>query len=194
MPQPATAHNYPDLDSSPCDAAYRLRLRERDVPTVTHFTDFFYVPIRNKIRHGVSSKQADDLVQDVFVAIFSRIDAGEPQDPAKLAGYVFGICRHILLRNWDPKRHINLVDADLSLFADARDRADIRLIKKLDQGLVHRIIQRMQPRDREVIERIIFQEQDRPTAAREMGVTQDNLRLILCRALKRFRTDWDSLQ
>ena len=74
------------------DAEYLARLRARDPGTLAHFYDFFKLPVRNKIRHRCRWEDADDLVQDVFVAALKRIDAGEPEDPAKLPVYILGIC------------------------------------------------------------------------------------------------------
>jgi DNA-directed RNA polymerase specialized sigma24 family protein len=68
------------------------------------------------------------------------------------------------------------------------------MIRELSASLVRRLIGRLSARDRDAIERVFFREQDRPTAAREMGITQERLRVILFRALKRFRHEWDNIQ
>ena len=178
-------------DEFPFDAEYLHRLRDRDPATLTHFSDLFYTPIRNKIRHKIALGLADDLVQDVFVVVLARIDAGEPQDAQKLPAYVFGICHKVLLRAWDKRRRTKPVDLDLSILPDAQERADTGLINKLNRHLVRGIMEKMAARDRDALHREFFLQQQRSDASREMGVTQDNLRLILCRALKRFRSDWD---
>jgi len=146
------------------------------------------------MRHSFRRQDADDLVHDVFVAALTRIDAGEPRDPQKLPGYVFGVCRNVILKGWDENRKRATVDADLSLFADLIASAEAQLIRELDARLVRWILQKLSTRDRDALNRIFFLEQDRATAAREMGTTTENLRLILCRALQRFSREWDNIQ
>jgi RNA polymerase sigma factor (sigma-70 family) len=176
------------------DAEYLVRLRDREPGTLAHFCDFFYLPVRNSVRHRVTVERADDLVQDIFVATLTRIDAGEPNDPSKLPGYVFGVCRNVLLQGWRKARKHLPVDIDLSFFPDLEDRADVRLIKELDKRVVQNVMQRLAGRDRDAINRVFFLQQDRDAAAKGMNISQGNLRVILCRAMKRFRIEWDIFQ
>jgi RNA polymerase sigma factor (sigma-70 family) len=182
------------LDLFNFDAHYLVRVRERDPVTLAHFCDFFFLPIRNHIKHKLPRGPVDDIVQDVFVAALKRIDAGEPKEPCKLPGYVFGISNLLILRGISAIHKENVVDIDPSLFADARDRADVQVIKGLNQALVQRVVQKLSARDRDAINRVYFLQQDRPTAARGMNISQERLRTILCRALKRFRIEWDNIQ
>jgi len=169
-------------------------MRDRDPSTLAHFCDYFYLPIRNKVRHRFPRDVSDDLVQDVFVAALTRIDAGEPEHPQKLACYLFGICDKLILRVWRRERFNNpVVDFDPSLLPDARDRADIQLMKHLDERRVHRTLENLSsPRDRDALNRVYLLQEDRETVAREMGISRTQLRVILCRALQRFRDGWDN--
>lgn len=182
------------MDNFEFDTEYLVRLRDRDPGTLAHFCEFFHLPIRNHIRHKFPYDSGDDLVQDVFVAALKRIDAGEPQDPTKLPGYVFGISNRLILQGYRAIRKDEPVDVDPSLLPDVKDRADVQVIKALDQLMVRRLVLKLSSRDRDVINRLFFLQQDRATAARELGVSQVNLRLLLCRALKRFRCEWNNIQ
>jgi RNA polymerase sigma factor (sigma-70 family) len=182
------------LDHFNFDAEYLVRVRERDPVTLAHFCDFFYLPIRNHVKHKLPRGPVEDIVQDVFVAALKRIDAGAPEDPCKLPGYLFGISNLLILRGISHIQRDNVVDIDPSLFADASDRADVQVIKGLNQALVQRVVRKLSSRDREAINRVFFLQEDRPTAARQMNVSQERLRTILCRALKRFRIEWDNIQ
>jgi len=176
------------------DSEYLTRLRARDSGTVAHFCDFFYLPVRNKIRHKSRSEDAADLVQDVFVAALKRIDAGEPEDPAKLPGYIFGICNRVILQHWSGKKsRKDVVDLDAVVLKDLRESADVMLSNELQARRVREILQRLPARYRDAINRIYFEEQGRAEIASDDGVSRANLRLILCRALKRFRAEWYSV-
>jgi RNA polymerase sigma factor (sigma-70 family) len=174
------------------DAFYLVRLRDRETATLTHFCDYFYLPIRNLVRRQIKGHRADDVVQNVFVAVLAKIDSGQPNDPAKLPNYIFGICRNLVRREFaEAKKHLG-VDIDLSLFPDKEQQTDILIIKKLDARRVERTLQRLAPRYRDVLQRVYLLQQDRKIAASQMNVGQENLKVILCRALKRFRDEWNN--
>jgi len=174
------------------DDDYLARLRAKDRQTQNHFYDYFYIPIRNKVRHSFHGPDSDDVVQDVFAKAFERIDAGEPREPHKLPGYLFGICHNLLLQEYSRRRNQGAVtDVDMSKFEDRRESIEARLISKLDKSRVEFILEKLPQRYREAIERVYLWEQDRRMAALAMKTTIDNLRLILCRALQRFREEWE---
>jgi RNA polymerase sigma factor (sigma-70 family) len=173
------------------DAEYLARLRARDPGTLAHFYDSFKLPVRNKIRHRCRWEDAEDLVQDVFVAALKRIDAGEPEDPRKLPVYILGICRRMLLRHWDDPGK-NPVDVETVVLTDAQETADVRLDDELQVRRLRQVISELPPRYRDVIERACLQEQSRADIASEKGLSRSTVRLRLCRALKRLKKEWHS--
>ena len=173
------------------DAEYLARLRARDPVTLAHFSDFFKLPIRNKIRQRCRWEDAEDLVQDVFVAALKRIDAGEPEDPAKLPVYILGICKRTLLRHWDnPGR--NAVDVETVALADVQETADVRLDCELQARRVREVVSKLPPKYRDAVEYVYLQEQSRADIASKNGLNRSTLRLHLCRALKRLKKEWHS--
>jgi RNA polymerase sigma-70 factor (ECF subfamily) len=173
------------------DAVYLTQLRARESGTLAHFYDFFYLPVRNKMRHKCRWEDADDLVQDVFVAALKRIDAGEPEDAAKLPAYVFGICNRVLLRHWDGPGK-NEVDLESLVLTDVQEAADVRLEKDLQVRKLRQALDRLPPNDRDALDRAYLQEQGRADIASEKGLNRAALRLRICRALKRLRLEWHS--
>ena len=135
------------------DAAYLARLRDRDQSTLDHFCEYFYLPVRNKVKHNFPGRDIDDVVQDVFVAAIARIDRGEPRDPQKLPGYVFGVCRHLILREFSGRKRVPIADVEISGFADLQASIETRLIQDLNRRRVQRILARLSERDREAINR-----------------------------------------
>jgi RNA polymerase sigma factor (sigma-70 family) len=172
------------------DADYLTRMRAKDKDTLNHFYKYFSIPVRNKVAHSVAREDIDDIVQDVFAVVLARIDAGEPREPEKLPGYVFGICRNLILHEYDRKKNPPIPDMDMASFADLRESVEEHLIRGWPKGRCQFILSKLPARYREAIQRVYVMEQDRPTAAREMGTTTDNFRLILCRALQRFKELW----
>jgi RNA polymerase sigma factor (sigma-70 family) len=173
------------------DAEYLARMRARDKAALKHFYEYFALPIRNKIAHSVAWQDVEDLVQDVFAAVLSRIDAGEPREPLKLPGYVLHTCQNLIFHHYRKSRKEDVVVSEAIDFADVRESVEARLIRALSTEPVQHILQQLPVRYREAIHRRFVLEQDTPTAAREMGTTSQNFRLILCHALRRFRELWE---
>jgi RNA polymerase sigma factor (sigma-70 family) len=172
------------------DAEYLARVRAKDQATLKHFCEYFSTPIRNKVGHSLPRQNVDDMVQDIFAAVLERIDAGEPREPEKLPGYIFGICRNLILQEWDRKKNPPVPESDLASIADRRESIEALLVRSAPIQSVQFILKKLPDRYREAIERVYILEQDRQTAARAMGTTTDNLRLILLRALRKFRELW----
>jgi len=185
----STSNGRNQLSDYAFDAAYLARLRARDAGTLAHFYDFFYLPVRNKIRHKCRWEDADDLVQNVFVAALTRIDSGEPEDPAKLPRYILGIVRNLLLEHWrGPGK--DAVDLDAVVLTDGTEGADAQLDEALQSSRLREMVRKLPPKYRDVMERVFFQEQSRADVASETGLSLANLRLLICRGVKRLRKEW----
>ena len=172
------------------DAEYLARMRARDPATLKHFYEYFALPIRNKVAHSVPFKDVEDLVQDVFAAVLSRIDAGEPREPAKTPGYVLHTCQHLIYHHWRREKKDSVLIPEVPEFVDLRESVEARLISSLSSQPVKQIMEQLPARYREAIHRKFVLEQDTPTAAKAMGTTTQNFRLILFHAMRRFRELW----
>ncbi len=103
------------------DAGYLTRMRARDKATMKHFYEYFVLPIRNKVAHSVPWQDVEDLVQDVFAAVLSRIDAGEPREPSKLPGYVLHTCQNLIFHHYRQSRKESVLVNEFADFADVRE-------------------------------------------------------------------------
>ena len=173
------------------DAEYLARMRARDKATLKHFYECFALPIRNRVAHSVAWQDVDDLVQDFFAAILPRIDAGQPRDPAKLPGYVIHTCQNLIYHHWRRGKKNSLLVNEFSEFVDVCESVEAQMIRGLNNQPVQQILQELPVRYREAIHRRFVLEEDTPTAAKAMGTTSQNFRLILCHTLRRFRELWE---
>lgn len=135
--------------------------------------------------------EADDLAQDVFVAALQGIDAGAPREPSKLPAYMVGICKNVARRRIGDIVKNNTVDIADSDFPGHEVSVEDRLIGKSLVRAVQKVLRTLSARDREALIREFYFGQDRSQASRELGVSRDRLRLILCRALQRFGAKWN---
>ncbi len=171
------------------DANYLTRVRQRDDSTCTHFYNYFYLPVRNLLRHRLSDPEIGDTMQDVFAAALKGIEQGQPREPHKLPGYMAAICRNLAHQRYR-RRRMEFAEIEIDRLADAKASAEADLLKQFDRRRVRAVLQRLLPRDREALEREFLLEQDRDTIAGALGVTRVQLRLILFHAVRRFRAEW----
>lgn len=171
------------------DDEYVRRLREGDPVTVEHYFAYFTPLLTRTLRGRVSPNDVADAVQDVHVRVLTNLKNGKSIE--KLGPYVFGICTNVrkeyLRRDW----HAELIDADLVPFFEEYEE---RLQDKERHKRVNDAMQRLashHPRDAEVLDLVFLQEMERNVICRKLDITRDNLRVLLCRALKRFRDEYD---
>jgi RNA polymerase sigma factor (sigma-70 family) len=143
------------------------------------------------MRHKFAAQEADDFVQEVFAVALKRIDAGDPRDAAKLANYMWGICRHVVHQGIRERIRHQVLDFDFSILRDLMDRADVRLMKERDALAVQTVLARLRPKYREIIICEYFLELDREDARKKLKLGLNGYRITLFRALKRFRIEWD---
>jgi RNA polymerase sigma-70 factor (ECF subfamily) len=174
------------------DDDYVRRLRAGDRDTEEHMRSYFEPLLVAKFRGRVPPSEVADLVQDVFVAIIEAIlgDKG-PADGRKFGAWVHGIAVH-LLSNWyrahktttdsfDPLKHL---PPD-----PPRVLSDI-ILRELKEK-VHRVLDALRPsRDAKVLRAIFIDERDKDDVCAEFGIDRNYLRVLVYRALSRFRDDF----
>ena len=132
-----------------------------------------------------SASTAEDVTQDVFLALIRKNCAFDPERGA-LSGYLFGIARKLVLRHLDKSRPLTELDADhpsthrketvLSgdLAADLAHREDI--------AQLHRAILSLPKRYREVVVLCDLEELDYVAAAAALDCPIGTIRSRLHRA------------
>ena len=178
------------------DNDYVEQLRAGDFRTQEHFVGYFSRFIQIKLRSRLHSPGAiEDVRQETFMRFFDALHKEKIREPKSLGPYVNSICNNVLKEHYrydhDAERFVP-IDAeeapeipaplfDLTQRFDDRRRAE-KIQKALDQ---------LPERDRRVMRAIFFEERDKDEVCREYGITRDNLRLILHRAIQRLKHLYD---
>lgn len=178
------------MDFYAFDDDYVRRLREGDPATVKHYVGYFTPLLKAKLRGRVSPNDVDDVVQDVHKHVFTNLENGTPIQ--RLGPYVFGICNNVRMEYLRRDRHTQPIGDDPSFSSNE----DVRQ-RLIDEQRNKRVIDTMQrlrkrhPRDAEILDLLFLQEMDRNVICRKLDITRDNLRVLLCRALKKFRDEYE---
>ncbi len=127
--------------------------------------------------------EAEDVVQDTFVAAASRLD--QLREPRKVRAWLYAIARHEALRRARDRRR-QTPDDDLGDVTpdedvgpeEAVERRDLeRLVREAESGLV--------PRDRTVLELGIRRGLDGQELADALGVRRDHVYTLVANARRR---------
>ena len=171
------------------DAEYVRGLQAR-APGVTahflaHFTPLLNVKLRCALRCG---DQVEDLRQETFRRVFEAINVKQAlRDPARLPGFVAKVCQNVTaeyLRRRTPAPPECVTEPE-----DPHQDAEQLMLRELAARIVRDTMQRMCPRDREVLLMIFFEGADREAVSARFGVRADHVRLVIHRALARMRKE-----
>lgn len=172
------------MDQFTFDDEYLRRLRERDRDTTAHFVSYFgellQITLRSRLR---SAEAVDDVRQEVFYRFFKKID--ELREGAKLGAFVFSIRNNALLEHYrdDEKSRRDAAPPDEDWPTVEQD-----LIRKESAERVIALLAILKPRrDAEILRELFLNEKDKDEVCEQFGLTRENLRVVVHRALKRFR-------
>ncbi|MFY9644472.1 MAG: sigma-70 family RNA polymerase sigma factor [Terriglobales bacterium] len=171
------------------DEEYLRRLQAGDFPTQEHFRKYFTALMRVKLRFRLKSPEAiEDVQQETFVRFYIALRGGKIQHADRLGQWVNSTCNNVLRETYRQNVRTDSLDDDdapelpAAPFDVTKIVADRRAAEKVQQ-----VIEQLPERDRRVLRAIFFDERDKDEVCREMGITRDNLRLLLHRAKQRLK-------
>lgn len=136
------------------------------------------------LRHLGNPQAAADLVQDVLLMTIERLRAGQVREPDRLASYVLGMCRMVVL---DLKRTQGRRARILRRVADDGPAAGRSEDPPLDMGRLQACLERLAERERSVLVLTFHSGGTAAQVGRELGLTEANVRIIRHRAIRRLR-------
>ncbi|MBE0615095.1 MAG: sigma-70 family RNA polymerase sigma factor [Burkholderiales bacterium] len=182
MENPSIEHNADEalLVRRMCDAAPEVRraaeteLYRRLAPRVRLYG----------LRHLRDEHAAADLMQQVLLMTLERIRAGKLREPDRLASYVFGMCRMVVLeiRRGGARR-----ERLLQTFGEDLAMADAAVSPRFDQERLLHCMDDLPERERAVVMMSFFDEKPSAEVAGALGLSAGNVRVIRHRAIERLR-------
>ncbi len=174
------------------DESYVSRLRSGDFRTQEHFSAYFSTLIKIKLGSRVKSPEAiEDLRQETFARFFIALRDEKILRPECLGSFINSICNHVLFEYYRSSVHNgSLDDEEEKDFPDVRPDALDALGAKETEKKVREILQKLPPRDRQLLREIFLEERDKDEVCRELGVDRDYLRVLLHRAKQAFKASY----
>lgn len=136
------------------------------------------------LRHLRNAHAAQDLMQQVLLMTLERLRAGKLRQPEKLASFVLGMCRMVVL---EARRGTARREGLLRTYGDMSEAVDPPEPAELDQARLAGCLEKLPERERSVLVLGFFADKPADAVARELGMTPVNARVIRHRALLKLR-------
>ena len=155
-----------------------------------NFSDEDLEKLRPKVRFkvcydvGFASPDVDDIVQEALMRLMTAAREDKIQNPAAIGAFVNGICRNVV----SEYRRRNMRDEPMpEVVPEPPDKsipeADLyELRQAIAKGM-----EQLSDRDRRVLKAFYLEEKSKDEILKQSGMTDENFRVVLCRAKERFR-------
>lgn len=136
------------------------------------------------LRHLRDEHAAEDLAQQVLLTVIEALRAGRLREPEKLASFVLGTCRMIVLelRRGAQRRERLLEQFGADLLAPSQPP-----LPQLDHERLTRCVQDLKERERAVVVMTFYDERTGADVASFLGLSEANVRVIRHRAIHQLR-------
>ena len=171
------------------DGQYVARLTAGDPGTELHFISYFSELLRIKLRRQCrDAAEADDIRQETFLRVLQTLrQKGGLERPESLGAFVNSVCNLIVLESYRSRARNPGVDITENEPLDQAIDMDGALIAEERKKMVREILDEMPEADRKLLQMLFFQEKSREEICALMNVDRGYLRVLLHRALGRFR-------
>jgi RNA polymerase sigma-70 factor (ECF subfamily) len=170
------------------DDDYVRRLREGDRDAVEHYYRYFNHFLRLKLGGRVPAGDIDDIIGEVHFRVFRFLLSGKPiHDSSRFGAFVFRFNDNIVSER---RRASHLtVEPDDTLPADVDVLRD--LLRDETKSRVRRTLDSLPERDAKILTAVFLDERDRDDICQELGVDREYLRVLIYRAIEKFRDKHD---
>ena len=135
-------------------------------------------------KHLRDDQAAADLVQQVLLMTLERLREGRLREPERLASFVFGMCRMVVL---DLRRTHARRERLLATYGDDIPVADPSAAPRLDRDRLLHCLEQLPERERSVLVMTFYEEAPARTVAKNLALSEGNVRVIRHRGLQRLR-------
>ena len=171
------------------DEDYIQRLASGDRAIEEHFTAYFEALLRVKLsRRGWSGHDIEDMCQETFLRVLQTLRKKGIEHPERIGAYVNSVCNNVMLELCRSHARHPSAGPGESEPTDTTLNMEGVLIGEERKTFVKRVLKEMPAMESRILQMIFLEETDREEVCRQMNVGRDYLRVILHRALTRFKT------
>jgi RNA polymerase sigma-70 factor, ECF subfamily len=172
------------MDLFAFDDLYVRRLKDHDRETEAHFDKYFRPMLFAKLRKHIAPQDVDDVIQDVFMRVLSRLE--EVRDGRRFGAFVLGFCNNVLLELYRKESRTEPLTEQHEGIA-GKSNTEEEFFSEEAAARVRLVLSRMPKLDAAILRAVFLDEEDREQICRRFGVTAKYLRVLLHRAKEKFR-------
>ena len=167
-------------------------MADRDAHAENVLVSHFYRPVQLKLRARLRSPELiQDASQETFLRVLSYFRSGKTlENPASLPGFVRSVCRNIALEFLRAHARHDQMPETVDEPTDRSPSAEGQMISEERTSIVRRILGELPERDRELLRRVLLEEEDKDLVCRELQIDRNYLRVLLHRARLRFKAQF----
>jgi len=167
------------------NAMYLHSLRQGDPSTEEHFVSHFNPILLKKLRKNLRSADlVHDLRQETFLRVLTLLRSEQGvRHPERFEILVLAVCNNVLLETYREQKRMVQMEPEFDLASHAPSPA-ARVMSDETGDHVRKLLARMKPEVRAILQAAFLEEQDRDEICQRFGVSRNYLRLLLYRAKK----------
>ena len=170
------------------DEAYIRSLQNRDPETENHLVSYFSRAIQAKLRARLRYQDlVEDVLQETFKRLFTHFRSGKTlNNPASLPAFIHVVCHNVMLEMLRfHRRHGNFEENAPEPLDPGPDPEDQLVTSERREG-VRKLLEQLPGKDQELLRRLL-EGQDREAVCKALRVDRSYLRVLLHRALERYK-------
>ena len=171
------------------DQSYLSALARRDPKIEDHLIASFTRPLKLKLCMLLRSPQAaEDACQETLLRVFAYFHSGKTlRTPASLPSFIRSVGCNVALEMLRAHARDHQLPENMADFADPRTDPERDAIASERKQVVRRTLGELSVKDRDILQRVCLEEEERGEICEEYNVSRGYLRLLLHRARLRFR-------
>lgn len=173
------------MDLFAFDDLYVRRLKEHDRETEAHFHPYFRPILFAKLNKSVPAQDIDDVIQEVFARVLSRLD--DVRDGHRFGAFVLGFCNNIVLERYRKNSRTEPLTEVHEQIVDQKSNAEKDFFSEEAAAGVRRVLDDMRERDADILRALFLAEETREEICRRFDVSPEYLGVVLHRAKERFK-------
>ncbi len=171
------------------DENYLRALQDRDPETENHLVASFYKAIQAKLQSRLRWPElVQDARQETFLRVFTYFRSGKTlANPASLPGFVHGVCHNVALEFLRSHTRHDQMAENVPEPVDTSSNPEGQMVTAERKQIVRKLLGELPVKDRELLRRVLLEEEDKDAVSKELGVDRNYLRVLLYRARLRFK-------
>lgn len=171
------------------DKEYVQRLEQGDAAAEAHFYKYFgdLVLLKARTRLSSAKETSEDVRQETLLRVLVAVRQGRVEHPERIGAFVNTVCNNVILEILRRRQRLSQFPDTATDVASGEASVERELMDVERRLMVRRALEELDPKDQELLRRVVLEEDDKEKVCNEFQVSREYLRVLLHRATGRLR-------